>query len=511
MPQAPARVVSSSASSLSASLIQEEIQPANNTLQEPTMPAPRNASHHFVRAKEEPPYSFAAEVEYFFKQGVPLVLSGVLEWGVPPLSAMVIAGHVKEGSVTLQAAIGFSRVYYNVTCLMPCISLLAYIRTVVPGCVGAQRIDRIPRYFQRSMLLSFALLIPSLVLQLFSEQFLLAVNVPSDVAAAVGTYTRIMILTASIFLLECHLEQLFISLGFAKVDAFIGFLSGLGIDIGCTYWLVYVKGYGMYGMALKEIAVKLSRVLLWLIFAGVFGLWQTLFVPSRIARLEPLLSRREVRIFFSQVLPKYIQSLSGWLIFELQVCPSEVEFEARAASCDVLLNSSLPSASTRDSPADGPEQRPRHDRGGSRGWGHLGPGGERSCVLDVGLDYGGQPQDPEASRASRRERRGQILSRAQRTCGRDRWIAQYAASPRVRSSHQQARQQRPCGEQRAGAFALGACMPCTDAHNKLDHRQPVDPGRKALAQCVHDLLCLLHNWRAFCCAGRLHQRADHGD
>ena len=353
MPQAPARVASSSASSLSASLIQEEIQPANNTLQEPTMPAPRNASHHFVRAKEEPPYSFSAEVDYFFKQGVPLVLSGVLEWGVPPLSAMVIAGHVKEGSVTLQAAIGFSRVYYNVTCLMPCISLLAYIRTVVPGCVGAQRIDRIPRYFQRSMLLSFALLIPSLVLQLFSEQFLLAVNVPSDVAAAVGTYTRIMILTACIFLLECHLEQLFISLGFAKVDAFIGFLSGLGIDIGCTYWWVHVKGYGMYGMALKEIAVKLSRVLLWLIFAGVFGLWQTLFVPSRIARLEPLLSRREVRIFFSQVLPKYIQSLSGWLIFELQVCPSEVEYEARAASCDVLLNSSLPSASTRDSPADG--------------------------------------------------------------------------------------------------------------------------------------------------------------
>lgn len=312
-------------SSLNTSLIQDQEQqqnvPPDDTMrqQEACVPPLSNAAAVSSLAEEEPPYSLAAEITYFFRQGVPLVLASVLEWGVPPMTAMIIAGHVREGSSTLQASIGFARVYYNITCLMPCISLLAYIRTVVPGCVGAQRVDRIPRYFQRSCCLAFLLLIPSLILQLFSEALLRAVHVPGDVAIAVGTYTRLMIVTALIFLLECHLEQLFISLGYAKLDAFIGFVSGLFIDIGCTYYLVYVKGHGMYGVALKEIVVKSSRVLFWLIFACVFGLWRTLFVPSPAARLEPLLSRREARIFFSQCTPKYISNLSGWLIFELQV------------------------------------------------------------------------------------------------------------------------------------------------------------------------------------------------
>ena len=269
---------------------------------------------------QEPPYSLRVETWYFFRQGVPLVLSSILEWGIPPLAGMVIAGHVKDGSsATLQASLGFARIYYNVSCLMPCISLLAYIKAVVPGCVGAKRVDRIPRYFQRSMLLSFCLLVPSLFLQLYSERFLLAVHVPHEIATPVGIYTRVQIGTACLFLLECHLEQLFISLGYSTCDAFIGLVSGLGLDVGCTYYFVYIRGYGMLGFALKEVVVKASRIVLWLLLSCAFGLWHTLFVPLAAAKLEPLFTWRELRIFFSQVAPRYVQSLSGWLIFELQL------------------------------------------------------------------------------------------------------------------------------------------------------------------------------------------------
>jgi Na+-driven multidrug efflux pump len=150
---------------------------------EPKAPAPCSAA---PVSEDVPPFSVAAEIRLFFRQGVPLVLSSFLEWGVPPLAAMVIAGHVKEGSTALQASIGFARIFYTVTYKMPCIALLAYMRAVIPGCVGAGRADRIPKYFQRSMVLSLCLTIPSLVLQLFASPILRSVNVPDDIARAVG-------------------------------------------------------------------------------------------------------------------------------------------------------------------------------------------------------------------------------------------------------------------------------------------------------------------------------------
>ena len=146
------------------------------------------------------------------------------------------------------------------------------------------------------------------------------------------------------------MEQTFIGLGFSNCDAFIGFVSGLGLDVGLCYYLVYVKGLGVEGLAIKEIIVKFCRLLLWLALMCVFGLRKTLFVPSRAARLEPLFSCGEVRIFFSQVAPKYVQSLSSWLIFELQLLALSsirgISNEQRAAGaiwvqCEGALASSM--------------------------------------------------------------------------------------------------------------------------------------------------------------------------
>ena len=73
-------------------------------------------------------------------------------------------------------------------------------------------------------------------------------------------------------------------------------------------------------------------------------------MPSHTARLEPLFSCGEVRIFFSQVAPKYVQSLSSWLIFELQLLALSsirgISNEQRAAGaiwvqCEGALASSM--------------------------------------------------------------------------------------------------------------------------------------------------------------------------
>ena len=101
--------------------------------------------------EQQPPYSVRNEIHFFFSQGVPLGLATVLELGAPPLFAMLIAGHT-QNSADLQAALGYGRVYFNITMLMPMNGILQYLWTVVPGCIGAKRHDRIASYFQRSVL-----------------------------------------------------------------------------------------------------------------------------------------------------------------------------------------------------------------------------------------------------------------------------------------------------------------------------------------------------------------------
>ena len=99
------------------------------------------------------PYSLRNEVRFFFGQGVPLCASAVLEWGAPPLITMFFAGATPQ-SAHLQSALGYGRVFFNVSLLMVSIGMLQYLYAVVPGCIGAGRKDRIPHYFRRAVLLA---------------------------------------------------------------------------------------------------------------------------------------------------------------------------------------------------------------------------------------------------------------------------------------------------------------------------------------------------------------------
>jgi len=106
-----------------------------------------------------PPYSFQNEIRFFFGKGIPLCLSSFLEWGAPPWFAMIMAGHT-QNSESLQSALGYGRVFFNCTSLMILIGACNYFSTVIPGCIGAGRKDRIPHYLRRSLLLVTMMMSP---------------------------------------------------------------------------------------------------------------------------------------------------------------------------------------------------------------------------------------------------------------------------------------------------------------------------------------------------------------
>merc|ERR1712113_984934 len=107
-----------------------------------------------------------------------------------------------------------------------------------------------------------------------------------------------------------------INLGYARSSTLVSFVTGTGIDIACSYLLIYRWEWGVLGAALTSVAVQVSRVVMWFSITTYYGINRVLFIPST---PEALISWKEVKVFLSLVLPSLAGSFSGWLIFELQI------------------------------------------------------------------------------------------------------------------------------------------------------------------------------------------------
>ena len=314
-----------------------------------------------------PAYNFKYETWYFFSKGVPLMISAVLEWGVPPWAGMAFAGHTPH-SRDLQAALGYARVFYNITTLMTLFSMTNYFCTVLPGAIGAGRYDRVRRYFQRSVCLISMFWIPIAILQFFAGNIMMAVGVPSGIADLVGIYSRYMIPVGWMLMFEVHLEQIFINMGFERCAAFNSLVTGLGVDVTCTFLFVYKWQWGIKGVALAQCTVKAARISVWIILSCYFNLGKYFYQTNKEKRkekqqrqrdienrnnfqnqnlndrIQPLLSINndadgdedgndndneqdidpffswiELKLFWDTFAPTLATYFTGWLIFELQI------------------------------------------------------------------------------------------------------------------------------------------------------------------------------------------------
>ena len=295
---------------------------------------------------------------------------------------MVMAGHT-EDSADLQQALGYARVFFNVTVLMIILGMCSYFSNVIPGCIGAKRKDRIPTYFKRSMVLCTVLMTPMFILQFFADGIVRStLGAPDHIALEVGVYCRLMVVTSLLLLLEIHLENAFVNLGYAKCATFNSFVTGMGVDLVCTYFFIYKYAMGMRGAALAQIVVKTSRVVIWFVLMWYYELGPTILGcrgvfswcqdrrglvgdrgrgkrepllgvltlngnggeargaatrpagrgREREREREPLCTRKEFRVFLSLVAPTICSFFSGWFIFELQlVCLAHIRGIPQAA------------------------------------------------------------------------------------------------------------------------------------------------------------------------------------
>lgn len=263
-----------------------------------------------------PPYSLAYELHFFFAKGLPLGLAAVLSWGVPPLLAMLFAGHTRS-SAHLQAALGYGRVWFNCTMLMPTFGLGAYFNSVVPGCIGAGREERIPWYLRRSMLLTTICMLPIYALQFSAGQVMYALGVPGDYIPDISVFCQIMVVNGVLISFSSHLDCVCVNSGYAKCSTLNSLITGLGVDVFCNYTFVFHLGWGVTGAALAQIVVQASRIAVWLACMGHFKIIRKTFSAPRGS--ERLFSKKELREFFRLGLPMILVFFSGWFIFEFQI------------------------------------------------------------------------------------------------------------------------------------------------------------------------------------------------
>ena len=268
--------------------------------------------------EEVPPYSFRNDVSFFFRKGIPLGLSSTLEWGLPPWASLVFAGHTQH-SDRLQSAYGYGRVYFNCTILMTLFGAFSYFQSVIPAAVGANRQDRIPTYFYRSMLYCNLFLIPFYVLQFFSGEIMHACfGISMEISEEIGTYTKLMVVTSFLLTLECHLETIFINLQYAKIAAINSLFTGMFVDITCTYFFIYKLKYGMLGAAYSQILVKSSRLLVWAFAMWYYQLGNKILKRNQVSK-DMILSKVEFWSFVRLGVPQLIGNYMGWFVFELQL------------------------------------------------------------------------------------------------------------------------------------------------------------------------------------------------
>ena len=290
--------------------------------------------------QREPPFtSLAAEVRQFLRTALPLSVASAFKYAAPPTFTMAIAGHIDvASSALLQEALGYAIMYYKIAASMPLLSCEAYFRSVVPGCIGAGRVDRLPRYLHRSLLTTACMLIPTFVLLQYSEPIIARVGLPANSAREVGVYTRWMSLSLLISALDDHLECLCVNLGHVKFAAANALLTGCGVELVCAWFFIYHLGWGTRGAALTVAVNKSVRVGMWLALLCCRGLWRSLLLgpkratPSPAAAVdgsaaangaiepaEALVSWRELRVFFGLAAPQFASHLSGWGCYELQL------------------------------------------------------------------------------------------------------------------------------------------------------------------------------------------------
>lgn len=269
--------------------------------------------------EEVPPYSFQTDVTFFFRKGIPLGLSSTLEWGLPPWASLVFAGHTSQHSDQLQSAYGYGRVYYNCTILMTLFGAFSYFQSVIPAAVGANRHDRIPTYFYRSMLYCNLFMVPFYVLQLFSGEIMhTCFGINPEISEEIGIYTKLMIITSCLLTLECHLEAIFINLQYAKIAAINSLFTGMFVDVGCTYFFIYKLQYGMLGAAYSQIVVKSSRLLVWVFAIWYYQLSSKILKRNEVSK-DTILSKVEFWSFVRLGVPQLVGNYMGWFVFELQL------------------------------------------------------------------------------------------------------------------------------------------------------------------------------------------------
>ena len=145
-----------------------------------------NYDDSFIRAE-----SFGDETWIMLKIFFPICIAALAEYA-PQVIINNVIGHLPNASHAI-ATVGLARMFSSLTGSVFVMGMCSDLYTTIPQAIGAQRKDLLHFYVQRAFVVSFIIMIPIIIIQLFSDKILGLIGQPKDLLIDTRIYCCMII------------------------------------------------------------------------------------------------------------------------------------------------------------------------------------------------------------------------------------------------------------------------------------------------------------------------------
>ncbi|KAF0692551.1 Aste57867_16363 [Aphanomyces stellatus] len=193
--------------------------------------------------------SVAEEVPILMGLIVPVVFTLLNEY-VPAITNIVLVGHSAADNTKEQVdAVAISSMLFNITSMSVGLGLATSMDTLCTQAFGAQNTKKFGAIFQAGVLGTGLFLIPSCILNWYSESILLFLHQDPEISAMAGTFTRYSTLGLPFLCLYELIKRLLQPHQITLPSAVVAVVANV-IHISVGYYLTNFTTYGYLGAAI---------------------------------------------------------------------------------------------------------------------------------------------------------------------------------------------------------------------------------------------------------------------
>ena len=259
--------------------------------------------------------SFLHETKIMFQIFIPICIAALAEFS-PQVIINNVIGHLPNAQHAI-ATVGLARMFSSITGSVFTMGILSGLYTTIPQSIGAKRKDLLHFYVQRAFVISSIIMIPIILIQIFSDRILKLIGQPEDLLHDSMIYCVLIIPNIYgktwLFIVQRVAQSLNYNYCVLWSTIFCAILM-YPMNILFVYSLNY--GYMGSAFALNFASIASSVIIaIYLYFRGYGYIFKPMLCSK--ADLSKIFNKSSLSDYFSLSLPGLFQSTFEWWIQQI--------------------------------------------------------------------------------------------------------------------------------------------------------------------------------------------------